>query len=174
MRRASSRTEFEASSDATRPIAPAPPPAGNLAINPGDKLFPKASFTSRFDKIEFANDGIVNFNPTPSNRWTSYESPNATDWLQIDFGAKKTIAHLELAIYDDRGGVQAPASYAVQYWPGKQWRDVANAKKSPDQPVGGQINEARFDAIQMDKVRVVFIHNGKARSGVTEMFVWPD
>src|SRR5262249_34014631 len=55
-------TEFEAWGEATRPVAPAPPPAGNLAFNPGGKAFPKvtASFTSRFDKVEHANDGILN------------------------------------------------------------------------------------------------------------------
>jgi hypothetical protein len=169
-------TEFEAWGDANLPVTPAPPPAGNLALNSGGKPFPKAtaSFTSRFDKVEHANDGVLNFNPTPNNRWTAYESPNATDWLQIDFGAKKTVGRVELAIYDDRGGVQAPASYAVQYWDGNAWHDVANAKKAPEHPVGGQINEVRFDAVQTDKVRVVFTHKGKSQSGVTEVFVWPE
>src|SRR5262245_42704650 len=73
------------------PVEAAPMPTGNLAFNPGGKPFPKASasFTSRFDKVEHANDGKVNFHPAPNNRWTSYESPNPTDWLEIDFGEMK-------------------------------------------------------------------------------------
>src|SRR5262249_34517682 len=76
-------TEFEVWGDATLPVAAAPMPAGNLALNAGGKAFPKASasHTSRFDKVEMVNDGVMNFHATPHNRWTSYESPNATDWL---------------------------------------------------------------------------------------------
>jgi F5/8 type C domain len=151
-------------------------PAGNLAYNPGDKPFPKASasHTSRFDKVEEAIDGKANFAPGPRNRWTTYESPNATDWLEIDFGAEKTFARVELGIYDDRGGVQPPTRYDVQFWDGKAWRDVAEAKKSPEQPTGGVFNEVRFKAVTASKVRIVFTHAGKARSGVTEVLVWAE
>jgi hypothetical protein len=166
-------TEIEAWGPGDLPVQPAPMPPGNLAHNPTGKGFPKAiaSHTSRFDKVEEANDGKVNFTATPHNRWTSYESPNATDWLEIDFGEAKTVARVELAIYDDRGGVQAPTRYDVQFWDGSAWKDVANAKRSPEQPRGGQFNEVRFDAVKAAKVRVVFTHSGKSRSGVTEVLV---
>lgn len=167
-------TELEAWGPATLPIAPVPPPPGNLAFNPGGKPFPKASasFTSRYDKVEQANDGITSFGPSPHNRWTSYESPNATDWLQIDFGEEKTFSRVELALYDDRGGVQAPMSYTVQYWDGSAWRDVAEATKRPEAPAGGQWNEVRFRPVKSAKVRVVFTHRGRSRSGVSEVLVW--
>jgi hypothetical protein len=169
-------SEFEAWGEAKLPVEPAPMPAGNLAFNPGGKPFPKASasFTSRYDKVEAANDGKVNFHPTPNNRWTSYESPNESDWLAIDFGEKKTFRRVELAIFDDRGGVQAPSAYAVESWDGSDWKPVANVKLSPEKPAGGQFNEAAFDPVTASKVRVVFTHRGKARSGVSEVFVWKD
>src|SRR5205807_1569193 len=120
-------TEFEAWGDAILPVEPAALPAGNLAFNPGDKPFPKASasYTSRFDKVMEVNDGRANFNPEPRNRWTSYESPNAADWVEIDFGAVKEVGRVELAVYDDGGGVRAPAAYNVQWWDGDTWRDAA-------------------------------------------------
>jgi hypothetical protein len=169
-------TEFEAWGDAALPVAPAPPPKENLAFNPGDRPFPKAtaSFTSRFDKAAEAIDGVAQFSPEPRNRWTAYESPNATDWLEIDFGGEKEFGRVELALFDDRGGVQAPQAYAVQYWDGTAWRDVAGAKQTPDKPAGGQWNEVRFAKVKAAKVRVVFTHAGKARSGVTEVLVWPE
>src|SRR5262249_43353798 len=143
-------TEFEAWGAAKLPVAPAPPPTGNLAFNPGGKPFPKASasFTSRFDKVEMANDGTVNCQPTPHNRWTAYGSPNATDWLAIDFGAVKKVSRVELAIYDDRGGVQSPVSYTVEYWDGSGWREAAGQRYTPEQPVGGEINEVRFRPVE--------------------------
>ena len=119
-----------------------------------------------------AIDGKVNFLPSPTNRWTSYESPNTTDWLEVDFGAEKTFHRVELAIYDDRGGVQPPTGYEVEYWDGKAWRTVSDAKKTPEKPTGSQFNEVRFTPVKASKVRVVFTHRDKARSGVSEMFIW--
>src|ERR1051325_3286985 len=99
------------------PSAPnSPPPAGNLALKAGNQEFPKASasFTSRFDKVNEINDGVISFGQTPRNRWTSFESPNPADWVEIDFGEEKRIGRIELAIFDDRGGVKAPENYNVQ------------------------------------------------------------
>lgn len=171
-------TEIEAWGDTILPLAPAAPPTGNLAYHPGPKQnstqYPKASasHTSRFDRVELANDGLASFLPSPANRWTSYESKSATDWLEIDFGQKREFRRIELAIYDDRGGVQAPASYVVQFWDGTEWHPVSGEQKSPEQPIGGQWNEIRFNSVTASKVRVVFTHRGQARSGLSEILIW--
>ena len=169
-------TEFEAWGDGTPPIATAPAPAGNLAYNPGDRPFPKASasFTSRFDRVERANDGRTNFAPNPPDRWTSYESPNATDWLEVDLGAPKAVCRVELAIYDDGGGVRAPADYRVETWDGAAWRPAAHPRRTPERPAGGQYNEVRFDRVETSRVRVVLVHREGARSGLSELLIWPD
>ncbi len=170
-------TEIEAWGDATLPLESVPPPAGNLAYNPKADGVPKASasFTDRFGgKPQSAVDGITNFLPSPMNRWTSYESKSATDWLEIDFGKEVEFRRVELAIYDDRGGVQPPTSYIIQHWTGADWRDVSNAKKTPAQPLGSQWNESRFDPVRSTKARIVFTHQGQSRSGVSEVMVWND
>jgi hypothetical protein len=167
-------TEFEVWGDATTPYVPAPLPAGNLALNESGKGYPKASasFTSRFDKVEMVNDGRIFFRSTPHNRWTSYESPNATDWLELDFGAKKEVGRVELYVYDDGGGVQAPEKYVVQFWDGSTWKDMPDQKRSPEKPAGGTRNTVTFPRVETAKVRVVFTHQGKARSGLTEIEMW--
>jgi hypothetical protein len=169
-------SEIEVWSSNRPPVTAPPFPFSNLAYNPGTKPFPKASasFTSVHDKVEMANDGTMNFSPSPHNRWTSYGSANKSDWLEIDFGAKKRVARIELAIYDDRGGVQAPTSYTVQHWDGKAWQEVKEVKKSPSTPVGGQLNEVRFTRVETNKVRLVFTHKGKAKSGISEVLIWPE
>jgi len=170
-------TEFEAWGDAKLPLASAPPPAGNLAYHSKPDGFPKASasFSDRFGgKPQSALDGITNFLPSPMNRWTSYESKSATDWLEIEFGKEVEFRRIELAIYDDRGGVQPPESYVIQHWTGTDWRDVSNVKKTPEQPFGSQWNAARFDPVKSTKARIVFTHKGQARSGVSEVMVWND
>jgi hypothetical protein len=120
-----------------------------------------------------SNDGKTNFNAAPHNRWTSFESPNETDWLAIDFGQEKTVSRVELAIYDDRGGVQAPSDYKIEYFDGRDWQSVKERDRTPARPAGGQYNEVRFEPVTAAKVRVIFTHNGKARSGVSEILVWP-
>jgi hypothetical protein len=170
-------TEFELWGQAKLPLADPPHPPGNIAYNPGDKPFPKAtaSYADRFGgKPMSAIDGKTNFLPTPTNRWTSYESPNASDWLEVDIGEAKTFRRVELAIYDDRGGVQPPIKYEVEVWDGKDWKPVANAKFSPGKPTGSAFNEVTFDEAKASKVRVVFTHAGTARSGVSEVFVWKE
>jgi len=170
-------TEIEAWGDVQLPLAPVAPPAGNLAWNPKPDGFPKASasYSDRFGgKPASAIDGRTVFLPTPMNRWTSYESSTETDWLEIDFGRDMEFRRVELAIYDDRGGVQPPTSYAVQHWTGTEWRDVRNTKKSPEQPLGSQWNDARFDPVTSSKVRIVFTHQGQSRSGVSEVLIWND
>lgn len=172
--KATGLSELEVWGDAKLPIEPAPPPRGNLAYNPGGAPYPRASasYTSRFDRVERVNDGLVFHGPTPNNRWTAYESPNDSDWLEIDFGEPRTVGRLELHLYDDRGGVQAPESYSVELWDGSAWKPVQGASKSPEAPRGRQKNTVRFQPVSASKVRVVFQHRGKARPGVTELEVW--
>ena len=100
--------------------------------------------------------------------------PDAIKTWDDYIAAGKTFRRVELAIYDDRGGVQAPQSYAIEYWDGSAWKAVANEKHSPEKPAGGQFNETTFDAVTASKVRVVFTHRAKARSGVSEVFVWAE
>jgi hypothetical protein len=168
-------SEFELWGEAVLPVEAPPHPAGNLAHNPGDRQFPKAnaSYADRFGgQPALAIDGRTNFLPNPVNRWTSYESPNRTDWLEIDFGAAREFSRVELAIYDDRGGVQPPEKYDIEYWDGAAWQPASGLTRSPAAPTGSQFNEARFDPVRATKLRIVFTHSGRSRSGVSEVMVW--
>ena len=168
-------TEVEAWGDGTPPFIPAPMPPGNLAFNRSGQGFPKASasFSDRFGgKPESAIDGKINFLPTPMNRWTSYGSPNATDWLEIDLGAEKEIGRIELHIFDDHGGVQAPEKYSIQHWIDGEWRDVVGQAIRPEIPIGGMTNTVTFPRIKMTRFRILFTHKGQARTGVTEVEAW--
>jgi hypothetical protein len=168
-------TELEIWGDAVTPFTPAPPPAGNLAFNAKREGFPKASasFSDRYGGTpDKAIDGRIIFLPTPMNRWTSYGSPSDTDWLEVDFGAEKEVDRVVLHIYDDRGGVQPPEKYVVQAWSGTVWRDVDTQVNQPATPTGGMANTATFKPVKTSKIRVLFTHKGKARSGVTEVEAW--
>ncbi len=169
-------TEFEAWGQGERPYRAPEPPAGNIAVNTRGEGFPKAS-ASYHDIYgglpSKAIDGKVIYLPTPMNRWTSYGSPNERDWLEVDFGQPETFDRIVMHLYDDRGGVQPPARYSVEYLGNdSQWKEVSNVRRSPDQPRGSAKNTVTFDEVTSSKLRVVFTHTGKSRSGLTEMEVW--
>jgi len=170
-------SEVELWGEAILPLEPAPPPAGNFAFNPGGEGAPefpqaRASHTSRYDRVERAIDGIVSYHTNPNNRWTAYESPNATDWLEVDFGEPKTFSRLELALFDDRGGVQVPERFHVEILTEGGWKRVEKEVHAPEQPLGNALNEIRFKPVTARLMRVVFTHRRAARSGVSEIFVW--
>ena len=168
-------TELETWGTLTGAFEIAPPPAGNVALNLKGQGFPKAtaSFHDVYGGIPVrANDGKVVYTSTPVNRWTSYGSPNATDWFEVDFGEPREFGKIELCIYDDHGGVQPPKSYNVQVWDGAAWQDVADQAKSPEQPLGSAVNTVTFPKQTATKVRVQFVNDGQARSGLTEIMVW--
>ncbi len=170
-------TELEAWGNADLPLVTVPPPIGNLAFNNGSAMYPKASAShhDRFGGVpKSAIDGIINFLASPTNRWTSYESKTETDWLQIDFGKSVEFSRVELAIYDDRGGVQTPLKYEIETWDGQAWESVQDISRSPEKPAGSQWNTATFAPVTSEKIRIVFTNHGNARSGVTEVMVWND
>ena len=168
-------TELEAWGDIRLPIDVLPHPPGNLAYNDGRSKFPKAtaSYHDRFGGVpKSAIDGRTTFLPTPTNRWTSYESPNKVDWLEIDFGKPVEFRKVDLAIYDDRGGVQRPIKYDFEIWNGDKWQAIENIQRQPEEPAGSQWNSATFESQKATKLRILFTNRDRARSGVTEVMVW--
>jgi len=162
-------SEIEAWGPPVEPYAPAPPPAGNLALT----ATVSASFSDRLGGVpRLANDGKLGFRTTPVNRWTSFGSTNATDWLQFDFTSPQEIGRAEIYFYDDRGGVQPPADYTLQYFTTGEWREIPGQKKSPATALGNTANTVTFTRIRTDKLRILFTHRGKARSGVSEVELW--
>lgn len=142
-----------------------------------------ASYTSHVDQVGKANDGVTQFAFHPHNRWTTYQSPNKTDWLQIEFGHETEFSRVELAIYDESpgsgfhdpkgGSVRTPEKYTIEYLDAEVWKPVVEKSRTPNKPTGGQWNEIKFDKVKSKKMRVVFSHQGVYRSGVSEIAVWP-
>lgn len=168
-------TEIEAWGPGENPYVSAPPPAGNIAYNAKGSGYPKisASHSDRFGGIPAnAIDGKIVFEPTPMNRWTSYESPNESDWLELEFAGEVEVGRAVLHLYDDRGGVQAPKDYHLEAWTGGEWKNLAGQVKSPEIPTGNMANILTFPPVKLIKLRIIFTNQGKARSGVTELEVW--
>jgi serine/threonine protein kinase len=155
---------------------------GNLALNRSGKQFPKvsASFTGSTDKVERANDGIVDYAPPPRQRWTAYGSPSTEDWLEVEFEQPTTFSKVELAIYDEgmEGGVQAPSSCTVESWNGDAWIKIPDQRGTPETMPRNDWLTIEFASVTAKRVRVLFVHPTSetvkhAKSGITEIAIWP-
>ncbi|GBF76778.1 hypothetical protein PA598K_05265, partial [Paenibacillus sp. 598K] len=141
---------------------------------PGAELVPlgivSASYTFRLDQVGHLNDGIISYSDDPKNRWTAYESPNATDWLQSNFGTPVVKDAVGIYLFSDGGGIKTPASFEVQYQDALgQWTTVTGQVRSPQQPQGNALNLVTFDPVEAQRFRVVLVHAGDAKSGATEI-----
>lgn len=147
----------------------------NLAGKIRGQDFPvaKCSFISAFDKLETLNDGAIDFRLSNANRWTAYQSPNAEDWIEIDFGEEKSFSKLAIYFYED-GGVTPPKSYRVSYLRGDEYVDVENPVCTPLRPTSNLPNVVQFPDVKSRVVRVTFTHQDETRTGVTELFVSND
>jgi hypothetical protein len=168
-------SEIEAWSMEPLPARERVPPSRNLAFNPTGAPFPKvsASFTGQRDQLAEAVDARVAFTRYSRNRWTSLGSPNASDWLEVDFGRPQTVETIELYLWGDSTNVKAPTRYIVQHWDGLRWIDATVVSRLPEQPATWAVNVVRVRPVATQKIRVVFEHAAGAATGVTELMVWP-
>jgi hypothetical protein len=148
----------------------------NLAWNSGDQEYPRitASFTFPSDSVGQAVDGRFSFTRYSRNRWTAHTSPNAEDWLEVDFGAPAAVGRVELFLYGDGQGVAAPEAYRVERWEDGRWIEITPATQHPTRPVSWALNTVTFPKIETDRLRVVFQHALPSASGVTELRIWPE
>lgn len=145
----------------------------DLAFNPTGMGYPKASasFTSQHDRVEQVNDLQVAFTRYSRNRWTAYGSPNASDWVEIDFGAPRFVHIIELYLWGDDTGVKAPRSYTVEIWDGSTWRDARVLSRLPARPLASARNVVTIEPMRTSRVRVALEHDLPAFSGITELIV---
>ncbi|BCJ48624.1 hypothetical protein Asp14428_00990 [Actinoplanes sp. NBRC 14428] len=133
-----------------------------------------ASYTWRGDKAADAIDGQDFHLDVPATRWTTYASPNPSDWLAVDLGAATVVSDVRIVFYDDGGGVRTPQAYALQYQAADgTWRDVPGQRRDPAVPVGRAINRVLVDPpLTTDRLRVVTSRTDGGAVGITALQVW--
>ncbi len=133
----------------------------------------RSSFTGQTDRVEQAVDGRLSFTRYSRNRWTAYGSPNAEDWLEVDFGVPRPVGLVELYLYGDGRGVAAPAAYRIETWDGSAWVTARERARLPETPTAWALNTVEIEPMEVSRLRVVFTHDGTLRSGLTELRVQP-
>ena len=122
---------------------------------------PFASFTSTYDNVWNAVDGIVFRTGIPENsRWTTYTTPHPTDYFGVNFLRNVTVNEVRLWFYDDGGGVRTPTSYDLQYWNGSTWVTVPGQTRNPSGPTANALNDIKFPAVAATEFRVIAPNRG--------------
>ncbi len=117
---------------------------------------PLASYTSSHDNVWNGIDGVVYRTGIPENsRWTSYSSPNATDYYGVNFQRNVTLQEVGLSFYDDGGGVRVPTDFDLQYWNGSDWVSVPGQTREQAAPLANAMNRITFPSLTTSQVRVL-------------------
>ncbi|HVZ89084.1 MAG TPA: discoidin domain-containing protein [Polyangia bacterium] len=119
-----------------------------------------------------AIDGFIRYDVMPDDRWTNAGSPNATDYLTVDFGQQRSIKEVKIYTYDDGQNVRVPKSFDVQYLVGTTWTSVPSQVKAPAAPAANVANEVTFPTVTTSQLRVVFTPQAGKFVGVTELESW--
>ncbi|MER5641146.1 RICIN domain-containing protein [Kitasatospora sp. NPDC002227] len=119
-----------------------------------------------------AIDGFVGYEQLPDDRWTNTGSPNATDYLGVDFGAERPVDEVKLYTYDDGQNVRAPQSFDLQYLSGSTWTSVPGQTRTPAAPVANGPEEVTFPTVTTSQLRVVLTPQPGKSIGVTELESW--
>ncbi len=128
--------------------------------------------TDAHDSPLKAIDGFIRYDRIPDDRWTNTGSPNATDFLGVDFGAPRQVSELKIYTYDDGQNVRVPQGLELQYLAGNTWTPVPGQVMSPAAPAANDASEVTFPALTTSQLRVVFTPQPGKSVGVTELECW--
>lgn len=130
-----------------------------------------AFYTGAVDSPANAIDGQDFHLDVPNTRWTTYGSPNGTDWLEVDLGAPTEFSDVSVVFYDDGGGVRTPATYELQHrTAGGRWAALPGQHRSPAQPTGRVVNRVTLEEpVRTDALRLVVTPQPGTGVGVTAM-----
>jgi hypothetical protein len=117
-------------------------------------------------------DGRVAFTRYSRNRWTAFGSPHAEDWLEVQLARPAAVSRVELYLFADGRGVAEPASFRLEAWVNGRWITVPERSRIPREPTAWALNSVQLEPTTTSRVRVVFVHDGSDRSGLTELRIF--
>jgi hypothetical protein len=162
--------------DVGRPVAHELPHEVDDLTNVEQQGYPlaRASYTFPLDSPAKAIDGQDLHIDTPSSRWTNYGSPNATDWLTVDFGTPTPVSDLRISFYDDGGGVRTPDSYTLEHLgQDGRWSALPGQQRDPETPRRGALHRILLDeAVTTTALRLTAVRTSGGAVGVSAWQSW--
>ncbi|WP_246209480.1 galactose-binding domain-containing protein [Cellulosimicrobium composti] len=106
--------------------------------------------------------------------WGNYGTEGDTGYVELDLGEPTTFDNVKVWFVSDRqaGGYREPLRYSIQVPDGAGgWTSVPDTFKAPKIP-GPKFNEALFEAVTTDKVRVAFTNTPSFWTAISEIQVF--
>ena len=128
------------------------------------------STTERPVALAAVNDGETVNEPY----WGNYGTGDTSGYVELDLGAAKSFDNVKVWFVSDRqaGGYKEPAKYQIQVPDGEGgWTVVPDTFKAP-KIVGPKFNEALFDTVTADKLRVTFTNSPGFATAISEIGVF--
>ncbi|MBD5784598.1 discoidin domain-containing protein [Cellulosimicrobium terreum] len=138
---------------------------GSMNYTPG-----AISETERPVSLDAVTDGDTANEPY----WGNYGTEGDTGYVELDLGEETTVDNVKVWFVSDRqaGGYHEPAKYSIQVPDGAGgWTTVPDTFKAPKIP-GAKFNEALFDAVTTDRVRVAFTNAPSYWTAISEIQVF--
>ncbi|MER5455197.1 Ig-like domain-containing protein [Micromonospora sp. NPDC002389] len=128
------------------------------------------SETERPVSLAAVTDGITANEPY----WGNYGTTERNGYIELDLGSAKSLDNVKVFFVSDRqaGGYREPARWWVQVPDGNGgWKEVPDQFKNPVVP-SAKFNEALFDTVTTDKLRVTFTNNPTHFTAISEIQVF--
>ncbi len=163
--------------------APAtPPPATsrpNLALaSAGAVVTASSTYSASFPPAAVNDGDRRGVNWGSGGGWNDATANAWPDWVQVDFGAARTVAEIDVfTLQDAYGSPQEPTEtttfgsygitdYEVQYWTGSAWQTVAGGSVTGNNKVWRRFS---FAAVSTSRIRVNVVRSLGGYSRVTEI-----
>ncbi|WP_216853349.1 Ig-like domain-containing protein [Phytoactinopolyspora halotolerans] len=137
------------------------------------------SYTSPWESCAAVNDGIdpPQSNDSSNPRWGTWPE-TGEHWVELTWDDPVRVDASDMYFFADvpaggSGGVQTPASWAMQYWTGDEWVDVPGA--SGYEVAADQYNSTTFDTVSTTRLRATLQSRPEAGGvGVLEWKVYAE
>jgi hypothetical protein len=126
--------------------------------------------TERPVSLAAVTDGVTANEPY----WGNYGTTESNGYVELDLGSAKTFDNVQAFFVSDRqaGGYREPARWWVQVPDGNGgWKEVPGQAKSPVVPAA-KFNEALFETVTSDKLRIAFTNRPGLFTAITELQVF--
>ncbi|SIM61670.1 Ig-like domain (group 4) [Micromonospora cremea] len=126
--------------------------------------------TERPVSLAAVNDGVTANEPY----WGNYGTTDKNGYIELDLGSAKSFDNVKVYAVSDRqaGGYREPARWWVQVPDGDGgWKEVPGQFKNPTVP-SAKFNEALFDTVTSNKLRIAFTNNPTFYTAISEIQVF--
>ncbi len=126
--------------------------------------------TERPVSLAAVTDGVTANEPY----WGNYGTADRNGYIELDLGSAKSFDNVKVYFVSDRqaGGYREPARWWIQVPDGNGgWKEVPGQFKNPTVP-SAKFNEALFNKVTSNKVRIAFTNNPTYFTAISEIQVF--